>query len=105
MGRTRIGGRSSRFSSTQTCGSANCTSACGCEAGPAFISWNVATNVTRSKIYEGLTASQLQLTKTISNAGFETQTLISNSTKFVEVGALCGLGNAVFGKSKVASVS
>ncbi|KAN0098847.1 hypothetical protein V8E51_014510 [Hyaloscypha variabilis] len=75
------------------------------EAGSAFMSWNVATNVTHSEIYEGLTASQLELAKTTSNAGFETQTSISNSTKFVQVGALCGLGNPVVGKSNVASVS
>ncbi|KAE9373137.1 hypothetical protein N431DRAFT_338480 [Stipitochalara longipes BDJ] len=75
------------------------------KAGSAFMSWNGATNVTHWEIYEGLTASRLELTKMVANAGFETKTSISNSTKFVQVGALCGLGHTVVSKSDVVSVS
>ena len=73
--------------------------------GSAFMSWNGATNVTNWEVYEGLTPSRLKHTQTVANAGFETKASISNSTKFVQVGALCGLHHAVVSKSDVVSVS
>lgn len=75
------------------------------KAGSAFMSWNGATNIARWQIYEGLAASTLKLTKTVANAGFETEAYISNSTKFVQVGALGGLGHGVLRKSSVVPVS
>jgi hypothetical protein len=73
------------------------------QAGSAFMSWNGATDVTTWQIYEGLTASTLKLTKTIASAGFETEAAISNSTKFVQVGAL--KGSRLLRKSSVVPIS
>lgn len=56
-------------------------------------------------MFEGVTASALQLTKTIPSAGFETDTIISNSTKFVQVGALCSIGDGKPRNSTIVSVS
>jgi len=73
--------------------------------GSAFMSWNGATDVKSWKIYEGVTATNLTFTKIVASAGFETKASISNSTRFVQVGAVQGnrLGSAR--KSNVVPVS
>jgi hypothetical protein len=75
------------------------------EASSAFVSWNGATDLTGWKVYEGLTASTLKLTKTVASAGFETEISISNSTKFVQVGALSGKSFSLSRKSTVVPVA
>jgi len=75
------------------------------EAGSAFFSWNGATDITAWQVYKGLTASTLKLTKTVANAGFETEASISTGTKFVKVGALGCFGLDVLRKSSVVPVT
>ena len=75
--------------------------------GSAFMSWNGATDVKGWQIYEGLTAGELKLTQTVASTGFETEVSLSNSTNFVQVGALCANSNedGVVRKSGVIQVS
>ena len=75
------------------------------KAGSVFMSWNGATDVSDWQIYEGVTASTLKLTKTVAKAGFEIKASIADSTKFVQVGAIGGLGHSVLRKSSVVIVS
>ena len=66
-GRTRVGGDRLACLQPQHAAQPVAPPLVVAEAGSAFMSWNVATNVTHSEIYEGMTASQLKLTKTIFN--------------------------------------
>jgi hypothetical protein len=75
------------------------------EVGLAFISWSGATSVTSWRIYEGLDASTVKPTDIFANAGFETKVRRSNSTNFVQVGALLGFGDMVLRNTSMVLVS
>lgn len=58
------------------------------EAGRAYFSWNGATGVQAWEIYEGTNAHSLKHTKTVKNAGFETEAELLDSTTSVRVTAV-----------------